>query len=120
MAEDVFGLVLTEDAGKFVMDAGPADRLQVAKVALEPGAGQGLDLEAEARRVADGAEDAGGVVPEGALVEDADKARVEVREAADGVEDLADVGAGQAEGEGVDAEVAAEKVPTDRGRRDGG
>src|SRR5207249_2742783 len=118
--ERALGLILSEHAGEFAMDAGAADGLEVREVALEPCERVRLDLEAEAGGVADGAEDAGGVVPKGALVEDADEARVEVRAATGQVEDLAGFGAAQAECEGVDGEVAAEEVFSDRGGLDGG
>jgi len=118
--ERALGLILSEHAGEFAMDAGAADGLEVREVALEPCERVRLDLEAEAGGVADGAEDAGGVVPKGALVEDADEARVEVRAATGQVEDLAGFGAAQAECEGVDGEVAAQEVFSDRGGLDGG
>src|SRR5438552_2351347 len=119
-AEDVFRRVLGEDAGELVVETGAADGLEVREVALERCERVRLDLEAEAGGVADGAEDAGGVVPKGALVEDADEARVEVRAATGQVEDLAGFGAAQAECEGVDGEVAAEEVFSDGGGLDGG
>src|SRR5947208_1862385 len=109
-----------EQEGREDFGAGAADGLEVREVALEPCERVRLDLEAEAGGVADGAEDAGGVVPKGALVEDADEARVEVRAATGQVEDLAGFGAAQAECEGVDGEVAAEEVFSDRGGLDGG
>ena len=104
---------LCEDAGELVMETRAADGLEVREVAFDPGERAGLDGEFEAGGVADSTEDAGGVVLEGAIVEGADEASVEVGEAAGGVEDLAALGAVEAEGEGVDGEVAAEEVFAD-------
>ena len=56
---------------------------------MEPRERLGLDLEAEAGRVAEGAEDASRVVLERALVKDADEPRVEVVPASGRVEDFA-------------------------------
>jgi len=105
--EGFFGGGLHEDASELVVEACATDRIEVGDIALEPGEGLGLDLKAETDGVAEGAEYAGGVVLEGPLVQDADEARIEVGAAAGWVENVAGVGAVQAEGEGVDGEVAA-------------
>ncbi len=102
-----------------MVKASAADGLEVSDVPLKPGEGVGFDLESKPSSVAEGAEDAGGVVLEGALVEDADEARVEVGEAAGRVEDFAALGAVEAEGEGVDGEVAAAQILADGGGFDG-
>jgi hypothetical protein len=118
--EDFFGAILGKDAGDFITQACAAYRLDIADVALEPGERLGLDLEAEAGGVAEGAQDAGCVILEGALVQDADQASIEVALSADRIEDLADAWAVEAEGEGVNREVAAAEVFVDGGGLDGG
>jgi hypothetical protein len=44
--QDVFGFVLGEDAGQLVVQTGAAHRIEVTKVALEPGERLGFHLEA--------------------------------------------------------------------------
>ena len=118
-AEDLFRRVLSEDADELVVEAGAAYGREVANIPLQPIERLRLDLEAEARRVADAAGNAGGVVLEGAVVEDAHEARVEVGAAAGRIDDLACVGAVQPERERVDGEVSAEEVIFDRCGSDG-
>jgi hypothetical protein len=117
--DDVFGRLLGEYAGEFVMEAGAADGFEVAEITLKPGERLRFDLEAEAGGVAEAPEDAGGVVLEGVFVEDADQARVEVVPAADWIEEFAPLRAVEAESEGVDGEIAAEEVLVDRRAADG-
>jgi hypothetical protein len=108
-----------EEESELVAKAGTADGVEVGEVAAEPGVGIGVEVEGEAGGVAGGAEHAGGVVLEAALVEDADEAGFDIVLAAVRVDELAG-GVGEAQGEGVDREVAAGEVGGDWGGFDGG
>jgi hypothetical protein len=116
VAEGGLGGRIVEDAGEFVVEAGATDTLEVGGVALEVTQGAALDAEIKAGGIAGGAEHAGGVVLEGAVVEGADETSFEIGDAVGGVQELAAVGAVEAEGEGVDGEVAAVEVLLDGGR----
>ena len=89
------GLRLIEGALQLVPDASAADRVDEREVTSKEVEGPLLQAEPEARLVADGAEDACGVVLEPFVVEDADEAGADVRLAASGIEQLARRGAVQ-------------------------
>src|SRR5688500_1003201 len=77
--------------------------------------GNGLEGELEPRRIARGAQGTGRIVLEGALVEDAEQARLEVGAAVVGVEQLA---TGERVRNRVDAEIAPSEVVRDPGGTD--
>ena len=116
--ERALRLGLIEGALQLVADAGAADPVEVREVAAEQVEGALFQPEAEARLVADGAEDARGVVLEALVVDHAHEAGAQVRLAAGGIEQLARRGAVQLQRHRVDRDVAAEEVVVDRRRAD--
>ncbi len=76
-----------------------------------------LEPELEPGRVADGAQEARGVVEEAAVVEHADEPGLEVGEAAERVVQVPEVVPGEPDGERVHGEVAAPEVLRQRRRR---
>ncbi len=112
-------LGLTEGALQFVADPGAADPPQVGDVAAEPAQRLRLEAEAKPRFVAGAAEDAGRVVLEAPLVQDAKQSRLEVGLPAERVDKCAALVARQRQRHRVHREVAPEQVVGEGAGADG-
>src|SRR3990172_2973086 len=109
------GLGFLQDKVEFVADAVAADAFEEGQGVGDEFSGAAFDAEAEALFEADGAQYAGGVVHKTDRVKGADESVAQVALAAPEVEHVAESAAVEAEGEGVDGEVAAVQVEFDAG-----
>ena len=110
-------VALAQQGDEFVAQphAGQVAHQVHVHAALGEALGLLVHAEAVAVLVAHGAEDPGGVLDEAQVVEHADDAVAQVAEAAEEVDDRAEVRPAQRDGHGVDGEIAAEQVLADGG-----
>ncbi len=118
--EGFLGPVFLQDAFQLMADTGPAYTVKQGEGVLEQVQRARFDMEFEALLIADSSQNPRRVVDETETVENADATSVQVVESAVEVEQFAPIVGIEADGEGVDGEVAPMQIELDAAALHGG